>query len=113
MDLVVKSPRETSEKIRQLADHTGGFLVSSEISGGQDASSASLTIRIPVDKFEEIRAEIRRLGLRVESEKLEAQDVTKQYVNQSARLRNLRAPGSAVSRNLKASQNGERHSRSQ
>jgi len=90
-DLVVKSPRDTSEKIRQLAEHVGGFLVNSEINGGQDASGASLQIRVPANKFEEVRAEIRKLGLRVESEKLNAEDVTKQYVDQSARLHNLRA----------------------
>jgi hypothetical protein len=91
MDLVVKSPRDASEKIRQLAERAGGFLVSSETYGVQDASSASLQIRVPANKFEEIRADIRRLGLRVESEKLQSEDVTKQYVDQSARLRNLHA----------------------
>lgn len=91
MDIVVKSPAETSDNIRQLAEHAGGFLVTSETYGGGNASSALLTIRVPGNKFEQIRAEIRKLGLRVESEKLEAQDVTKQYVDQAARLRNLRA----------------------
>jgi hypothetical protein len=33
MDLAVKSPRDTSEKIRQLASQLGGFLVTSNISG--------------------------------------------------------------------------------
>jgi hypothetical protein len=87
----VKSPRDTSDKIRLLAQQLGGFLVSSNVSGGEDASSASLTIRVPANRFEDARAEIRKLGLRVESEKLEAQDVTRQYVDQAARLRNLRA----------------------
>jgi hypothetical protein len=91
MDLIVKNPRDTSEKIRQLAQQLGGFLVNYEAFGGEDASSASLTVRVPADRFEDARAEIRKLGLRVESEKLDAQDVTKQYVDQSARLRNLRA----------------------
>jgi hypothetical protein len=91
MDLVVENPRNTSEKIRELAEHSGGFLVSSETYGAQDASSASLQIRVPAIKFEEVRAEIRKLGLRLESEKLQAEDVTKQYVDQAARLRNLRA----------------------
>src|SRR6266849_8528144 len=36
-------------------------------------------------------AEIRKLGLRVESEQLEAEDVTRQHVDQQAHLRNLRA----------------------
>jgi len=91
MDLVVKSPRDTSEKIRLLTEHAGAFLVSSETYGEQKASNASLQIRVPTTKFEEVRSEIRKLGLRLESEKIEAQDVTKQYVDQSARLRNLHA----------------------
>ena len=37
------------------------------------------------------RAEIRKLGVRVESEKVEAQDVTRHYVDQDASIRNLRA----------------------
>ena len=91
MDLIVKSPADSAEKIRQLAAKANGFLVSLDTYGGGDASSALLTIRVPGVKFDEIRAEIRKLGLRVETEKLEAQDVTKQYVDQAARLRNLRA----------------------
>jgi len=34
MDLTVKSPRDTSEKVRQPAERLGGFLVTSEINGG-------------------------------------------------------------------------------
>ncbi|MGA8868598.1 MAG: DUF4349 domain-containing protein [Candidatus Sulfotelmatobacter sp.] len=90
MYLIVQKPGEASERIRALAEGMGGFLVSSDISGGQDASG-SLTIRVPAAKFEEARAEIRKLGLRIESEKVEAQDVTRQYVDQEANLRNLRA----------------------
>jgi len=79
--LIVKSPRDVSEKVRELTERLGGFLVNSEINGGTDAASASLQIRVPVNKFEEVRAEIRKLGLRIESEKLNAEDVTKQYVD--------------------------------
>jgi len=76
---------------RALAEGMGGFMVSSEVNGGQDAGSGSLTIRVPAARFEEARAEIRKLGLKVESEKVEAQDVTRQYVDEDANLRNLRA----------------------
>jgi len=91
VDLVVAKPADAAEKIRALADGMGGFLVSSEVSGGTDAASGSLTIRVPAARFEEARAEIRKLGLRVESEKVAAQDVTRKYVDQDASLRNLHA----------------------
>lgn len=89
--LVVQKPADAAERIRKLAEDMGGFLVGSQVSGGQDATSGSLTIRVPAARFEEARAEIRKLGLRVEGEKIEAQDVTRQYVDQEANLRNLRA----------------------
>jgi molecular chaperone GrpE (heat shock protein) len=91
MEVVAKNPRDSSETIRQLAERAGGFLVSSDFYGSQQASSAALQIRVPENKFEEVRAEIRKLGLRVESEKLQSEDVTKQYVDEAARLRNLHA----------------------
>jgi cell division protein FtsL len=91
IDLIVKHPKDASDNIRKLAEQAGGFLVNAEVYGGENASTASLTVRIPVEKFEDVRAQITKLGIRIESEKIDAQDVTKQYVDLSARLRNLRA----------------------
>ena len=91
LDLIVNSPSRSSETIIQLTQAEGGYLVTSQVNGGADATSASLSIRVPAAKFDELRTQIRKLGLRVESESLEAQDVTKQYVDQEARLRNLHA----------------------
>jgi hypothetical protein len=91
LSLIVKAPTETAEKIIKIAQGAGGFLVTSNVNGGADATSALLGIRVPTDKFEEVRAQIRKLSLRMENESIDAQDVTKQYVDQEARLRNLRA----------------------
>lgn len=91
LGLIVKTPTETAEKIVQIAQGAGGFLVTSNVNGGVDATSASLSIRVPAGKFDEVRDQIRKLSLRVESESIDAQDVTKQYVDQESRLRNLRA----------------------
>ena len=91
LGLIVKTPAETAEKIIQIAQRAGGFLVTSNVNGGADATSALLSIRVPTDKFDEVRAQIRKLSLRMENESIDAQDVTKQYVDQEARLRNLRA----------------------
>ena len=89
--LTVKSPADTCDRIRQLVEQLGGFLVSSETSGTGAASTASITIRIPANRFEEAQAGIHKLATRVETERLEAKDVTKDYVDRAARLRNLLA----------------------
>jgi len=91
LGLIVKTPAETAEKIIQIAQGAGGFLVTSNVNGGTDAMGASLSIRVPAEKFDEVRAQIRKLSLRVEGESTDAQDVRKQFVDQEARLHNLRA----------------------
>jgi hypothetical protein len=91
LGMMVQHPGEMAEKIRLLAEAQGGFLVSSDVSGGENATSGSLTICVPAARFEQAWAEIHKLGLRVDNEKIEAQDVTRQYVDQDASLRNLRA----------------------
>jgi hypothetical protein len=91
IDLLVKHPAEAAQKIRTLTERVGGFLVKSQINGAKDATSASLVIRVPASRFEEVAAEIRSLGQRVEGEQMEAEDATKQYVDREAHLRNLRA----------------------
>jgi hypothetical protein len=91
IDLLVKKPAEAAEKIRTVADSLGGFLVSSQISGGPGATGGSLTIRVPANRFEETRTEIRKLAVRIEGERLDAQDVTRDYVDRAATLRNLSA----------------------
>ena len=89
--ITVTNPAETAEKIRQLTGRLGGFLVSSESSGSNANSTASLSIRVPANRFEEAQSEIRKFALRIDIEKLESKDVTKEYVDRAARIRNLQA----------------------
>jgi hypothetical protein len=88
--MIVQHPTEVADRITALAEGMGGYLVSAD-GGGQDATTGTLTIRVPAARFEEARAKIRKLGLRVESEKIDAQDVSRQYVDQDASIRNLHA----------------------
>ncbi len=91
LELTVKSPAGAAEQIRLLAESMGGYLETAQIGGTKEAPTADITIRIPAAHFEDAKAGIRKLAARVESEKTDAQDVTRQYVDMEARLRNLRA----------------------
>jgi hypothetical protein len=88
--LIVKSPSQSAGEIVQFAQSTGGYEVSSQVSGA-DVRYATLTIRVPATKFQEVSAKLRSLSLRVESEGVESEDVSRRYVDEDARLRNLRA----------------------
>ena len=53
--------------------------------------SAQVTVRIPADHFEEARSQVRAIAKSVEQDIIEARDVTREYVDQEAALRNARA----------------------
>jgi len=91
LSLIVEKPAEAASRIQELAEHAGGFLVSWDANGAREATSASLSIRVPVPKYQAVRLSILTLAQRVENEHVQAEDVTKQYVDDAARLRNLRA----------------------
>ncbi len=90
IDMVVQHPAEVAQEITELAETLGGYLVNAD-GGGQNATSGTLMVRVPVSQFEEARAEIRKMGLRVETEKFDARDVTQESVNEEASIRNRRA----------------------
>jgi hypothetical protein len=90
IEMIVKYPAVVADQVTALAEKLGGYLVSAD-GAGENTTLATVTVRVPIAHFEEARAEIRQLGLRVENEKFEAQDVTQQYVDQVATIRNLQA----------------------
>jgi hypothetical protein len=90
ISMVVQHPTAVAEQIASLAEGAGGYLETAE-GGGENATSSTLTLRVPAAQFERVRAEIRKLSVRVESEKVDAQDVTRQYADQDANIRNLHA----------------------
>ena len=72
-----------------VAQERGGFVLSSQV-GGDDARKGSLTIRVPAETFEAALGEIGGLG-KVERRSVSGQDVTAEFVDLQARLRNYTA----------------------
>ncbi|HYA24560.1 MAG TPA: DUF4349 domain-containing protein, partial [Terriglobales bacterium] len=89
--IVVEKPAETAREIQQLAESAGGFVLNWNANGSQEATNASLMIRVPVTRYEATRGSILKLAQRVENEQVQAEDVSRRYVDEAARLRNLRA----------------------
>ena len=91
MELVFPNPADGLEKIARLCSSLGGYVESSTLLGSGEQASAELTLRVPAGRFEEAREQIRRLAKKVEKESVKTSDVTGQYVDRQASLRNFRA----------------------
>lgn len=76
-------------RVRALALELGGYVGSSE--SGTLGQSATLTLRIPADRFEDALARLHKLDGDVLSEATREEDVTSAVVDLEARLKNLQA----------------------
>lgn len=95
--VVVPDPSKSMDQISQMAEKSGGYVVSvnmyqQSIGSGIEVPRVSISIRVPADKLNEalafIRAESDQLP---QTESVNSQDITNEYVDLQSRLKNLEA----------------------
>jgi hypothetical protein len=91
MSLVVEDVTQVSNEIAQLAARFDGYVVSSSISGEEEDMRGWISIRVADEKFDQALTELRNLAVRVKSESTGSEDVTEEYVDLEARLKNAEA----------------------
>jgi hypothetical protein len=74
------------QEVASIAARHAGFVASSSTSEAK-LRSGTIVVRVPADQFEAAMGELQALG-KVRSQKLSGNDVTAQYVDLQARLRN-------------------------
>ncbi|MBN1582477.1 MAG: DUF4349 domain-containing protein [Anaerolineae bacterium] len=89
LHLIVKDTATTFDQIRDMAEGMGGFVADSNTWKDGEQLRGTLTVRIPADSLQDALAQFRDLALEVESERMDSQDVTEEYVDLEARLVNL------------------------
>lgn len=89
--IVSANVQASVDQLTNFASSVGGFITNINVTNLERAPYATVNFRVPVERFEETRTLIRSLGLKVVSEATTGQDVTEQYVDTEARLKNLRA----------------------
>ena len=89
--LTVKDTEQARSDVLALAGEVGGYAVNTESWIQGDLLYARLTIRVPAAQYEASMARLRNLGLKVEHESANSQDVTEEYVDLESRLRALQA----------------------
>ena len=82
---------EAMDEVAAVAEELGGYVVSSHKRDGERGLSGQVSIRVPADRFDEAFDRLRHLATDVPYERIEARDITEEYVDLEARLRNLEA----------------------
>jgi len=101
----VKDIDVTLADISSLASQLNGYVVSSTQRADEAEPTGWISIRIPVEKFDEAMQKLRALGVKVLNENTNSQDVTEQYSDLSAQLRNLEATEAQYLELLKKAEN--------
>jgi hypothetical protein len=90
LDLIVKDTSEAFESVQRIATGMGGYVADSNLWRDQDHQRGSMTVRVPAERLDEAVTQFRALAVDVESQRLDSQDVTEEYVDLEARLENER-----------------------
>lgn len=92
LSLSVEHADTAASTLTALATGLGGFVQNSSIEERADGSKfGSVTIRVPSARFSEALEEAKKLATQVKSENVGGQDVTEQYTDLEAQLRNAKA----------------------
>ena len=92
LNIIVEDVEKTLPLVNNLVVQMGGYIVqSSSYRTYTDRLAATVTLRVPAERYEEAMAQLRALAGKVQSETMSGEDVTDQYVNLQARLKALEA----------------------
>ena len=92
LSLKVNNADSTAEKISQIAKDNGGDVQSSNFyQNAKSIKSGTVIVKVPVDRFEKTFNEIKDVATLVVRESTSGQDVTEEYSDLQAQLRNKQA----------------------
>lgn len=89
--ILVETVEGVEPKLQKKVEELGGFIVRAEKSGSGDQASLTFTFRVPAERFDEAVMAVEALAKRVDYRKIGGEDVTEEYVDLDAQLRNLEA----------------------
>ena len=84
------------QEITATADRFGGFVLSTT-TAGEESLTGTIVLRVPSDDFEAALAAVEDQG-KIQTEEVSGRDVTQEFVDLEARLRNLQAQESVLLR---------------
>ena len=95
--------QETIQNATSTAEKYGGFVVTTDVTDDEEHPYGTIVIRIPASRFGDALADLESLG-NVEGERVSGEDVTQEFIDLQARLRNYVAQETVMLRLMEQSQ---------
>jgi len=89
LSITVKDTVEAVQGAKAVVEGLGGYVTSSQMYKQGERLYATMVLRVPAERFDDALAQIKALAVEVERESTQGEDVTEEYVDLQARLRNL------------------------
>jgi hypothetical protein len=96
LELEVNDVDSATSSARAQVQAAGGYVSASDESTKEDRHIATITYRVPVDRWQEVVTSLRGLAGKVIRENTQAEEVTAQVVDLGARIDNLRASETSI-----------------
>ena len=91
LSLVVDDTAARLDAITGLVSELKGYISSSSTVQYDEGLQAQVTLRLPADRLDEALRRLRAMAVEVREERISGEDVTAEYTDLNARLRNLEA----------------------
>ena len=91
LGLTVVDVRAVAEQIRRITEAGRGEVDNLEITDGGGSVSATVVVRVPASGLTSALTEYKKLAVRTDHEQVSGRDVTREFYDNEAHMRNLRA----------------------
>ena len=91
IELTVDAVPASVEAVNAVANNVGGIVLNSEVREQDGQPFATLSLRVPSNRYDDAMRELRRLAVKVDAETSNAQDVTEEFAYLALQVRNLEA----------------------
>ena len=89
LSLVVRDAADVLQKVTALVESKGGYVAEVRQWKEREQVRATVTLRVPAGELSKTLSALKGLAVRTEAEHVTAQDVTQEYTDLGAQLRNL------------------------
>lgn len=91
LSLEVADSAQAAGAIKAIANELGGYVTNANLQRSGSKLRGTITLRVPAESFDQAMAQVKELALTVKQDRTTTEDVTEQYTDLNARLKNLEA----------------------